>query len=161
MEISKAEVIRRLREAGFTPDAPPEAPLPIIPEAPPPITERHDDEEGDPAVIGAGPGGLAFWEQAITVPTRPMPRDPSGEPWMIWVNQMWSDEQMGVPQTHIRFHAARNQSTYRTEGYWQVGLVVPGHPGPDEFIYHCERELSDLVGHSCRITHFDGRPVVL
>jgi hypothetical protein len=157
-ELSKDEVIRRLREAGFTPDPEPEEKLPIIPEHAPPITQRPDeDEDGVPAA----PGGLSFFtQQSQAIPgTRRRRRDPNGEPWMIWISQMWSEAEHGVPVTHIRFAASRDQHTYRTEGHWDVGITVPGYPGPDEFLYHCERELSDVVGHSCRITHFDGRAV--
>jgi hypothetical protein len=157
MEISKAEVMRRLREAGYTPDPEPATKLPIIPEAPPSVTERHD-EDGEPSFLQVG-------DLVANVPqrfgARPTPRDPHAEPWMIWISRMWSDEHLGVPQTHVHFCAARNQHSYRTEGHWSVGFCVPGWPGPDEFIYHCERELSDVVGRSCRITHFDGKPVVL
>jgi hypothetical protein len=156
MELSKAEVMRRLREAGFAPDAPPAEQLPIIPEAPPKITDlSHDGGDVAPVEL-AGVGPLADLFRPEAAPSRRRRvRDPNGEPWMVWIEQMWTDP----AGTHIRLNAAQNQQTYRTEGYWTVGIVMPQILGPEDLLYAIERELSDLVKKSVRVSHLDGRAV--
>jgi hypothetical protein len=74
---------------------------------------------------------------------------------MVWIEQMWND----AAGTHIRLNAAQSQQRYRTEGYWTVGIVMPQILGPEDLLYAIERELSDLVKKSVRVSHLDGRAV--
>src|SRR5262245_50297058 len=120
MEISKAEVMRRLREAGFTPD-------------PEPARHHLPEPKGIPADAGAeGPkgGDLVEVTRGDLVYGRPKIHDPNGEPWMVWVHNVWTTREPVGPhghlqvQTHFKIAAAKDQRTYRTEGHWEVGFVL-------------------------------------
>src|SRR4249919_3715641 len=148
VEISKADVIRRLREAGFTPD-------------PIPATHHLPEPKGIPA---EPEGGLAEMPtRGELIYARPRIHDPNGEPWMVWVMQVWTTREPVGPhghlqvETHFKIAAAKNQTSYRTEGHWEVGFALQGEPAPEEFVYAVERELSALAGRSIRVTHIDGR----
>jgi hypothetical protein len=149
MEISKAEVMRRLYEAGYRPDPEPKQMLPE------PKGLAAEEIPG----ADTGPSFTATIEYA-----KPKLHDPKGEPWMIWVRQHWATQEQGphghqITTTHLKFAAAKNQQSYRTEGHWEMGIAIQGTPAPEELIYAVERELSAAAGYSIRVSHLDGRPV--